>query len=78
MGNCRPVDDVLNRTQIRLDLCSDQTHGSDGTLLFQKNEIVRPDVNTGAGRQGPGGQKAVPLAAPRTGAGIGDAQRSGK
>lgn len=39
MGNCCPVDDVLNRTQIRLDLCSDQTHGSDGTLLFQKNEI---------------------------------------
>ena len=39
---------------------------------------MRPDVNTGAGRQGSGGQKAGPRAAPRTGAGIGDAQRSGQ
>ncbi|KAB0388617.1 hypothetical protein E2I00_011076, partial [Balaenoptera physalus] len=37
-----------------------------------------PDVNTGVGRQGTGGQKAVPRAAPRAWARIGDAQRSGK
>ncbi|XP_025713401.2 WD repeat domain phosphoinositide-interacting protein 4 isoform X4 [Callorhinus ursinus] len=39
---------------------------------------VRPDVNTGAGRQGPRGQKTGPRAAPTAGVGIGNARRSGK
>lgn len=39
---------------------------------------VRPDVNTGAGRQGPGGQKTGPRAAPTARVGIGNARRSGQ
>ena len=39
MGNCHLVD-VLSRTQVKLDSCSDQTHGNDSRVAFSKIKLV--------------------------------------